>query len=155
MYVHVKKIQSDGRRRQTLQKSHCQLCARGSSNQFEDREKEHGAEVLNIYYICIFSISITFPPACLPAPAYWQYVRKLFHWKRHIFPLSLLPPPPTRKNENKTDVSPPRKTRLWSIFIRHNNSNKQNVLDEIIHNDATRNCTKIVENIFIICKLFF
>lgn len=83
-------------------------CVRaGAATSSRRGEKERGAEVLNIYYICIFSISITFPPACLPVPTYLQYVRKLFQRKRHIFPLSLLPPPPSRMNENKTDVSRP------------------------------------------------
>lgn len=84
----------------------CVRAGAATSSRTERRNMEQKCWIYTTY-ICIFSISITFPPACLPAPAYWQYVRKLFHWKRHIFPLSLLPPPPTRKNENKTDVSRP------------------------------------------------
>lgn len=83
----------------------CVRAGAATSSRTERRNMEQS--MLNIYYICIFSISITFPPACLPVPTYLQYVRKLFHWKRRIFPLSLLTPPPTRKNENKTDVSRP------------------------------------------------
>lgn len=67
-------------------------CVRaGAATSLRRGEKERGAEVLNMYYLCIFSISIIFPPACLPVPTYLQYVRKLFQRKRHIFPLSLLP----------------------------------------------------------------
>lgn len=39
-------------------------CVRAGAATSSRREKERWAEVLNIYYICIFSISITFPPAC-------------------------------------------------------------------------------------------
>lgn len=133
----------------------CVRAGAATSSRTERRNMEQS--MLNIYYICIFSISITFPPACLPScPCIFTICKKVISLKTAYFPI-VTAPPAFYKKEWKQNwcLSPPRKTRLWSIFIRHNNSNKQNVLDEIIHNDATRNCTKIVENIFIICKLFF
>lgn len=86
----------------------CVRAGAATSSRTERRNMEQKCWIYTTY-ICIFSISITFPPACLPVPAYLQYVRKLFHWKRHIFPLSLLPPRPKRKNENKTVSRPPAK----------------------------------------------
>lgn len=84
----------------------CVRAGAATSSRTERRNMEQKCWIYTIYVFLALAL-LSLLPACLPVPAYLQYVRKLFQWKRHIFPLSLLPPPPTRKNENKTDVSRP------------------------------------------------
>lgn len=92
----------------TPEKSLPVVCAREQQPVRGQREGtwSRACWIYNIYVFLALAL-LSLLPACLPVPAYLQYVRKLFQWKRHIFPLSLLPPPPKRTNENKTDVSRP------------------------------------------------
>lgn len=82
----------------------CVRAGAATSSRTERRNMEQKCWIYTIYIFLALAL-LSLLPACLPVPTYLQYVRKLFQWKRHIFPLSLLSPPPTRKNENKTDVS--------------------------------------------------
>lgn len=126
----------------TPKKSLPVVCAREQQPvRGERRNVEQKCWIYTIYvFLALALLSL------LPVPTYIDTICKkekcLLQWKRHIFLLSLLPSLLQERKKTKLMSLSPFKTRLWSIFIRYN-SNKQNVLDEIIHNDATRNCTKI------------